>query len=238
MGNSEVAHNAIGCGRVYDQGAKLVNKAIENKEIFATDVWHEVVDPIVNVSATLHLIGLLSDGGVHSNISQLFAILDELALEGAKRVRIHPLLDGRDVPDGSGLEFIAKLEEKLSELNISYAVDYRIASGGGRMHVTMDRYNSDWSIVKRGWDAHVRGIPEQFEGYPGYFPSVQAAIECAHEVKPDGQDQYNPSFVIVDDDGQPLGKMADGDSVVFFNFRGDLAIRNLTSIRGPGFRGL
>jgi len=235
MGNSEVAHNAMGAGRVYEQGAKLVNKAIETKQMFETDTWHAVVDSVISGTATLHLIGLLSDGGVHSNISQLFAILDELATEGAKQVRLHPLLDGRDVPDGSGIEYIAKLEDKLAELNAEYGVDYKIASGGGRMHVTMDRYNSDWNIVKRGWDAHVRGVPEEFEGYPGYFHSAQEALECAHEVNPEAKDQFNPSFVIVGEDDQPVGKMVDGDSVVLFNFRGDRAIQISRAFDDPDF---
>ncbi len=225
MGNSEVAHNAMGSGRVYDQGAKLVNAALASKKIFQTPTWKSLVQPVVKGSATLHLIGLLSDGNVHSHIDQLFAILDELAAEGAKRVRVHPLLDGRDVPAKSGLTYIDKLESKLSELSSDKGVDYRIASGGGRMRVTMDRYNSDWGVVKRGWDAHVRGIPEHFEGYPGYFRSAREAIETARKVKPEIDDQYNPSFVIVDAEGQPIGKMQDGDSAIFFNYRGDRAIQ-------------
>jgi 2,3-bisphosphoglycerate-independent phosphoglycerate mutase len=220
MGNSEVAHNAMGAGRVYDQGSKLVNAALESRKIFQTPVWKALVDPVKNGSATLHLIGLLSDGNVHSHIDQLFAILGELAAEGAQRVRLHPLLDGRDVPAKSGLKYIDMLETKLSELSADKGVDYRIASGGGRMRVTMDRYNSDWNVVKRGWDAHVRGIPEHFEGYPGYFRSAREAIETARKVKPEIDDQYNPSFVIVDDKGDPVGKIRDGDSVIFFNFRG------------------
>lgn len=225
MGNSEVAHNAMGCGRVYDQGAKLVNAAIASKKIFQSAVWKSLVEPVIKGSATLHLIGLLSDGNVHSHIDQLLAILRELAAEGAKRVRVHPLLDGRDVPAKSALKYIDCLEWELSELSTNNDVDYRIASGGGRMRVTMDRYNSDWNVVKRGWDAHVRGIPEHFEGYPGYFPSAREAIETARKAKPDIDDQYNPSFVIVDKEGQPVGKIHDGDSVIFFNFRGDRAIQ-------------
>ncbi|OLS14784.1 MAG: phosphoglyceromutase [Promethearchaeota archaeon CR_4] len=225
MGNSEVAHNAMGAGRVYDQGAKLVNGAIASKKIFQTPVWKSLVQPVSQGSATLHLIGLLSDGNVHSHIDQLFAILDELAAEGAKRVRIHPLLDGRDVPPKSGLKYIDMLETKLSELSTDKRADYRIASGGGRMRVTMDRYNSDWNVVKRGWNAHVRGIPEHFEGYPGYFRSAREAIETARKANPEIDDQYNPSFVIVDENGQPVGKIRDGDSVIYFNYRGDRAIQ-------------
>ncbi len=223
MGNSEVAHNTIGAGRVYAQGAKLVNQAIATKQIFQTDLWRSLVKPAQN-GACVHLIGLLSDGNVHSHIDHLFALLDQLGNEGAKCARLHPLLDGRDVPARSGIKYISMLEEKLASLNTQHGMDYKIASGGGRMRVTMDRYNSDWNVVKRGWDAHVHGIPETAPGYSGYFKAAQEAIETVREVMPELDDQYTPSFVIIGDDNHPVGKIQDGDSVIFFNFRGDRAI--------------
>lgn len=215
MGNSEVGHNAIGSGRVFDQGAKLVDKAIASGDIFTTDSWKELIQKPLTENAALHFIGLLSDGNVHSNISQLLRILDRASNEGIKKVRVHILLDGRDVPETSALIYVDKLEAALSKIN-EKGLDYRIASGGGRMITTMDRYEADWSIVKRGWEAHVLG-----EARP--FKSAKEAIETFRAETAGITDQYLPSFTIVDDHG-PVGKIIDGDSVVFFNFRGDRAI--------------
>ena len=224
MGNSEVGHNTMGGGRVFAQGAKLVNQAIASGEIFQTESWKRLTAP-ARQGAALHLIGLLSDGNVHSHILQLIAILKEAGREGVKKIRVHILLDGRDVPGRSALKYIDQLESELAGLNKRYGVDYRIASGGGRMRVTMDRYNSDWKVVKRGWDAHVRGLPETFPGYPGYFKSAREAVETARRVDPEINDQYNPSFVIAGADDRPVGEIKDGDSVLLFNFRGDRAIQ-------------
>ena len=119
------------------------------------------------------------------------------------------------------------LEKKLEELK-GRGVDAMIASGGGRMHVTMDRYESDWAIVRRGWNAMVRGIVEDAEitpEYPGYFPNTHAAVELARKLFPKKLDQFNPPFVIVGSDGKPVGKMVDGDAVINFNFRGDRAVQ-------------
>ncbi|MHA1731696.1 MAG: 2,3-bisphosphoglycerate-independent phosphoglycerate mutase [Promethearchaeota archaeon] len=237
MGNSEVAHNTMGAGRAFAQGAKLVNEAIESGRVFQTDLWRELVEPVRDGGATFHLIGLLSDGNVHSHIDQLFGLVDHLAAEGAKRVRLHALLDGRDVPARSALKYFDMVEDKFGKINATPGLDYRIASGGGRMHVTMDRYNSDWEVVKRGWDAHVRGIPEKSDNYPGYFKSAREAVETARVVDPAVDDQYNPSFVIVDDGGEPVGRMRDGDSVVFFNFRGDRAIQISRAFEDDDFDG-
>ncbi len=226
MGNSEVGHNAIGSGQIYSQGAKRVNEAIENGEIFASASWKEVIEGVAKNSKTAHFIGLLSDGNVHSNTAQLFKLLDGAIKSGVKRLRVHPLLDGRDVAPDSGLLYIEKLEQKLSELTKN-GVDAKIASGGGRMHVTMDRYGSDWNIVKRGWYAHVLGEVASEDitpDYKGYFLSAKEAIETARKFFPDKQDQYNPSFVIIDKENNPVGKIEDGDAVINFNFRGDRAI--------------
>lgn len=215
MGNSEVGHNALGGGRVFDQGAKLVNRAIETGEIFKTDVWKEIVGR-GKKGNKVHLIGLLSDGNVHSHISHLFALLKELDRQGVDKVRVHILLDGRDVPETSALIYVDQLETLLREIN-SKGRDYRIASGGGRMVVTMDRYEADWRIVERGWRAHVEGEGRKFR-------SAREAIETYRREQPGIIDQFLPEFVIVDEKGEPVGKIEDGDSVVFFNFRGDRAI--------------
>ena len=215
MGNSEVGHNALGAGRIFDQGAKRVSKAIDNGEIFTTDTWEKIIAAPSGKGTSIHFIGLLSDGNVHSNISHLFKLIGQAAEDGIKKACVHILLDGRDVPETSALEYVDQLEEVLDTYR-EKGLDYRIASGGGRMVTTMDRYEADWNIVKRGWEAHVLG-----EARP--FTSAREAIETFREEKPGITDQYLPSFTVVDDNG-PVGTVEDGDSVIFFNFRGDRAI--------------
>jgi len=228
MGNSEVGHNAIGAGRIYNQGAKLVNEDLKTGRIFQTELWNKLVSKAKNTNNSVHLIGLLSDGNVHSHIYQLYGILDGLVNSGAEKVRIHPLLDGRDVPAKSALNFIQPLENKLSMIRKDHQFDYQIASGGGRMYVTMDRYESDWNVVKRGWYAHVLGLIEESQfknGYKGYYQSAEKAIIHGRECFPNSNDQTAPPFVIVDEEGKAIGKIIDGDVVINFNFRGDRAIQ-------------
>ncbi|MDH7515511.1 MAG: 2,3-bisphosphoglycerate-independent phosphoglycerate mutase [Bacteroidota bacterium] len=215
MGNSEVGHNALGAGRVFAQGALLVNRSIADGSIFRSRHWRTIVER-QRQGGTLHLIGLVSDGNVHSHIDHLYALIDRAAEEGIRRLRVHALLDGRDVGEKSALEYIVPLERKLAELSAAEERDYRIASGGGRMVVTMDRYNADWNIVKRGYDAHVLGI-----GRP--FPSASDAVQTFYAEDPAMTDQYMDAFVVADASG-PVGRIVDGDSVIFFNFRGDRAI--------------
>ncbi len=215
MGNSEVGHNAMGAGRIFDQGAKLVSRDIESGKIFTTDIWKELVDGPLNRGATIHFIGLLSDGDVHSHISHLFKMIDRCAETSIKKARVHVLLDGRDVPETSSLQYVGALEQLL-DTHRGRGLDYRIASGGGRMVTTMDRYQADWEIVRRGWQAHVLGAARPFR-------SAAEAIETFRREDPSITDQYLPSFTIVDEAG-PVGKITDGDSVVFYNFRGDRAI--------------
>ena len=216
MGNSEVGHNALGAGRVFAQGAKLVNSSIEDGSVFKTETWQKLVSGVKENGSKFHFIGLLSDGNVHSNVSQLYAMVNELAWEGVEKVRIHVLLDGRDVPEKSAPTYIKKTEEVLAKINAKKGYDYKIASGGGRMVTTMDRYGADWSVVKRGWDAHVLGKARQFS-------SATQAVETCYREDPAMTDQYMESFVIAQE-GKPVGTIEDGDSVVFFNFRGDRAI--------------
>lgn len=216
MGNSEVGHNALGAGRIFDQGARLVNRALATGAIFKTDVWDAIVSRSQK-GGTVHFIGLLSDGNVHSHIDQLFILIDECARVGFKKVRLHALLDGRDVGERTALDYVGPAEEKLKKISDEKRLDYAIASGGGRMKVTMDRYNSDWNIVQRGWQAHV-------EGRGRAFTSASEAIETFYAEDPAATDQYLPAFVVVDQTGKPVGTITDGDAVIFFNFRGDRAI--------------
>ena len=213
MGNSEVGHNALGCGQVYSQGAKLVGESIENGTLFSSATWKELVANCTENGKAFHFLGLLSDGNVHSNISHLIALLRHAHAEGVKKVYCHILLDGRDVPATSALEYVAQLEDVLSEL-CTGDCDYRIASGGGRMQITMDRYEANWSMVEQGWRTHVQGIGRR-------FPSAKNAIET-YRAETGCIDQDLPAFV-VERDGEPVATIANGDSVVLFNFRGDRA---------------
>jgi 2,3-bisphosphoglycerate-independent phosphoglycerate mutase len=217
IGNSEVGHNALGAGRVFDQGAKLVQNAIENGSLFAGQTWKEAVKRVMSGNKTLHFVGLLSDGNVHSHESHLHAMLRQAKKEGVCNVRLHLLLDGRDVGEKTAEVYVDRLEKLLSELN-SADFDARVASGGGRMSITMDRYEADWTMVQRGWDCHVHGKGPA-------FPSLSSAI-AEFRKDPSLTDQYLPAFVISKSttDKTPCGTIHDGDAVIFFNFRGDRAI--------------
>jgi 2,3-bisphosphoglycerate-independent phosphoglycerate mutase len=216
MGNSEVGHNAIGCGRVYSQGAKLVSNSIATGAMFEGATWKKLVGNAKKSSGAMHFIGLFSDGNVHSHIDHLKAMIARCAAEGVKRVRVHILLDGRDVGEQSALEYVEPFEAFLASHNAK-GLDYKIASGGGRQYITMDRYNANWEQVRRGWDCHVLGKGRQ-------FPSAKAAIEAYRAAEPNVIDQDLHEFVVVGADGKPVGTVEDGDSVVYFNFRGDRAL--------------
>jgi 2,3-bisphosphoglycerate-independent phosphoglycerate mutase len=228
MGNSEVGHNAFGAGRIFDQGAKRVNNAIENGAIFEGAEWKRLVRRVEQSGEPMHFIGLLSDGNVHSNIHHLFAMLRRCNEEGVHHARVHILLDGRDVLETSALEYVDALERVLHEINEQGGRDYRIASGGGRMYMTMDRYNADWSMVERGWKHHVLG-----EGRG--FSSASEAIKTIRRENPGMIDQDLLGFVIVDEDGKPVGPIRDGASVVLFNFRGDRALELTRAFTEPDF---
>ncbi len=226
MGNSEVGHNALGAGRIFDQGAKLVSNDIHSGKIYKTDTWKELIHKPVNNGTTLHFIGLLSDGNVHSHINHLFSMIERAAADKIKKARVHILLDGRDVGETSALEYVEKLETEL-EKKRKNGFDYRIASGGGRMVTTMDRYEADWHIVKKGWLAHVLGTSRPFK-------TAREAIETYRTEESGIIDQYLPSFTIVDDSG-PVGTIEDGDSVILFNFRGDRALEITKAFEAEDF---
>ena len=215
MGNSEVGHNAIGCGQIYSQGAKLVNESIESGKMYTSEAWKELIGNVKAKDSTLHFIGLLSDGNVHANISHLIAMLKTAKSEGVKKARVHALLDGRDVPPTTAPIYIEQLEKVLAELNADGTFDGKIASGGGRMKITMDRYQADWAMVERGWNTHVKGEGRQ-------FASAMEAVNTLRE-ETGAVDQDLPAFVIAQN-GEPIGKIVDGDSVILYNFRGDRAI--------------
>ena len=215
MGNSEVGHNAIGAGQVYAQGAALVANAIAEGAIWQGGAWKEIVAGAKAGRGVLHFIGLFSDGNVHSHIDHLKAMVVQAKAEGVKTVRIHALLDGRDVPETSALEYVAPFEAFLRDISTG-GFDARIASGGGRQYITMDRYDANWPMVERGWHTHVLGEGPQ-------FANATEAVHGLRERNPGTIDQDLPEFVIAEN-GKPIGTIEDGDSVVFYNFRGDRAI--------------
>eukprot|EP00400_MALV-I_sp_L67-5_P001329 gene1329-375_t len=229
MGNSEVGHNALGSGQIVAQGAKLVNECLagDKPAMFASENWTAIKKE--SEGHTLHLFGLLSDGGIHSNIKQLEIILKNCCKDGIKKVRLHVVTDGRDVAPDSHPKFVKQLQDCLDEQN-KQGCDYQIASGGGRMYCLMDRYEADWNIVKRAWDVMVHGtidksiVPEISDKYTGRYKSMQDWSKTVVPAFPDKQDQFYPPFVVVDDNDKPIGKIEDGDVVVCFNYRGDRAI--------------
>ena len=214
MGNSEVGHNALGCGQIYSQGAKLVQESIETGSLYQSKTWIDLTDNCLQNGRALHFIGLLSDGNVHSNISHLIAMLKKAREMGLKRVYCHILLDGRDVPATSALDYVDQLESVLAELNDAEH-EYKIASGGGRMVITMDRYEANWPMVEKGWRTHVQAEGRQ-------FASARDAIETYRAENPGMIDQDLLPFVVAHD-GKPVAKIENGDSVILFNFRGDRA---------------
>ena len=222
MGNSEVGHNALGSGQVFAQGAKLVSNSIESKKMFSSATWQELISNVKSNGSTLHFIGLFSDGNVHSHIDHLKAMLTEAKQEGVNKVRIHTLIDGRDVGETSALEYILPFEEFLASLN-GDGFDARIASGGGRMKITMDRYEANWAMVDLGWKTHVLGEGRQF------CCAAKAVETYRDEYKVIDQDL--PPFVIAED-GKPIGTVNDGDSVIFYNFRGDRSIEISKAFEG------
>ena len=169
MGNSEVGHNALGSGQVFAQGAKLVSNSIETGKMFHSETWTNLIENVKKNGSTLHFLGLFSDGNVHSHIDHLKAMIAEAKKEGVRKVRVHILLDGRDVGETSALEYVLPFEAFLADLRTD-DFDICIASGGGRMQITMDRYEANWSMVEKGWHTHVLGEGRQ-------FASAEEAIE-------------------------------------------------------------
>ncbi|GAB2897959.1 2,3-bisphosphoglycerate-independent phosphoglycerate mutase [Uliginosibacterium flavum] len=224
MGNSEVGHNAIGAGQVYSQGASLVADAIASGQIWQGRAWQEIVAGAK--ASTLHFIGLFSDGNVHAHVDHLKAMILRAKEEGVKTVRIHAMLDGRDVPETSALDYVEPFEAFLSGLN-GADFDAQFASGGGRMAITMDRYDANWSMVDKGWHTHVLGEGPQ-------FASASDAIKGLRAQFPGTIDQDLPAFVIAKD-GKAVGTIEDGDSVVFYNFRGDRALEITLAFEGDNF---
>ena len=235
MGNSEVGHNTIGSGQIIKQGIAHIEEAFATGAIFESDAWKGAISRVVNPNptsvnldkivnpwynrnispATLHFAGIFSDGGVHSHISHLEQMAERAYKEGVRRIRVHAIFDGRDVPPESEPKYIKRFEEFARRFPDA---DIKIASGGGRQTTVSDRYENDWSMVARGWDMMVNGEADY------YFHSAEEAIQTLRRIEPNVQDQYLPAFVIVDNEEKPIGKINLGDALIYFDFRADRAI--------------
>ena len=225
MGNSEVGHNALGSGQVFSQGAKLVSESIESGKMFAGETWKALVKNVIDNNSTLHFLGLFSDGNVHSHINHLKAMIEQAKKENVNKVRVHILLDGRDVGETSALDYIEPFESFISGLRDD-SFDVMIASGGGRMKITMDRYEANWAMVEEGWKTHVLGEGRMFAS------AAEAVVTYRNETGVIDQDL--PPFVI-GENGKAVGTVEDGDSVIFFNFRGDRSIEISTAFDAKEF---
>ena len=212
MGNSEVGHQNIGAGRIVDQEIVRITKAIGDGEIAGNAVWRAALDRVKTRGTKLHFLGLASDAGVHSLLEHLYGLL-RLAKEAGvtKDIFIHAFMDGRDTPPASGLGFIRQLEAKTVELGVG-----QVASVCGRFYA-MDRDNR-WERVSRAYNLLVGAKAD------ATAPSATAAVQQYYD-KPTNDSQKGDEFVVpswvVGADGQPVATIGDGDSVVFFNFRGD-----------------
>ncbi|MGB9840005.1 2,3-bisphosphoglycerate-independent phosphoglycerate mutase [Thermovenabulum sp.] len=211
MGNSEVGHLNLGAGRIVYQELTRISEDIKKGEFFKNEVLLKAVENVKANNSSLHLMGLLSDGGVHSHIEHLFALLRLAKEHQVERVYIHAFLDGRDVPPACAGIYIEQLEEKMRELGTG-----KIATISGRYYA-MDR-DKRWDRTQKAYDAMVLG-----EGI--YAGSAKDALEMAYER---GEtDEFVTPTVILKDDRTPVATINDRDSIIFFNFRPDRA-RQLT----------
>lgn len=215
MGNSEVGHNTIGCGQIIKHGIAHIEEAFLNGSIWQSAAWQTLISRLQANHGTLHFAGIFSDGGVHSHIDHLERMISQAYKEGIHKMRIHCVFDGRDVAPQSEPKYIEHFENYTKQFGDA---DIRIASGGGRMTTIADRYNNDRSMVERGFAMMVHGKSEN------YFPSATDAIKNFRAKDPKIQDQYLPDFVVVGDNSAPIGKVQDGDVVVYIDFRADRAV--------------
>ena len=228
MGNSEVGHNTLGSGQIIPQGIAQVEAAFQSGTVWESRAWRDLVKYCQKHTApTLHFCGIFSDGGVHSDIKYLEQMIARAYQEGIKRIRVHCVFDGRDVAPYSEPKYIRRLEQFFRRFPDA---DYRIATGGGRMVMTADRYGNDWPMVKLGWDAMVHGRA------PHQFASAEEAIRKLRQLQPKVQDQYLPAFVIVDPQGHPVGRIKSGDAVIYYDFRADRAVEIATVFTAKSFK--
>ncbi len=225
MGNSEVGHLNLGAGRIVDQDITRIDKSIEDGELGRNETWMELVESVSDTGGTLHLLGLVSDGGVHSSLMHLEALIRRAS--GRRPVRLHAFLDGRDTPPKAGAGFLRQIQGWADEINTAGG-DFAIASVGGR-YWGMDR-DRRWDRVEKHWRTMVLG-----KG-----PKAQDPVQAIESSYSEGvTDEFVRPVILVGEDGKPLGKIREGDGVFFFNFRADRArqlTRALTDAYFDGFR--
>lgn len=241
MGNSEVGHNALGSGQIIKQGIAQVEEAFATGDVWRSKAWTGAMKHLSignDKTHTLHFAGIFSDGGVHSDIKHLEQMIKRAYDEGVRKIRIHCIFDGRDVSPQSEPKYIERIENYCRKFKDA---DFRIASGAGRMVATADRYESDWGMVKQGWDLMVYGQA------PRAFYNASEAIRTFRHEDPALQDQYIPAFVIIEDSAarsalatraikargskaplgrktEPVGKVQPGDAFIYYDFRADRAV--------------
>ena len=216
MGGSEVGHMTMGAGMVMEQGPTLIQNLLQSGEFFENPVLSRIIQNCVEHDTPLHLLGLLSNGNIHSHVDHTEAIIRHAFQSGIRRCYLHALLDGRDVGVQSALDFTEPFEKLFSELKGQRpGIDYAFASGGGREVITMDRDNN-WEKIETGWQIHVQGQSEN------QFPSIRDAIEHFRKQNPEIIDQDIPGFVIIRN-GEAVGRIEDQHALIFTNFRGDRA---------------
>ncbi len=211
MGNSEVGHLNIGAGRIVYQEFTRISKAIKDGPFFQNEEFIKAMASVKENHSALHLMGLLSDGGVHSHISHLYALLEMAQKSGVQKVFVHAFLDGRDVPPVNAREYIDALEQKFTELGIG-----AIATVMGRYYA-MDR-DKRWERVEMAYNALCHGRGEK---------ATLASGAVAHSYEKGNTDEFVLPTVIIKQDGTPVATVSDRDSIIFYNFRPDRA-RELT----------
>jgi len=229
MGGSEVGHLTMGAGIILDQGPTRINKAIEDGSFYKSEDLNKVIE-VGKDGGAIHLLGLLSDGNIHSHISHFKAVIAYADQQGVGKLYIHASLDGRDVGVQSAQDYVQDIEAVFAKINTKSDRDYAFASGSGREHALMDR-DQDWANVKLGWDAMVLGKAEHAYG------SMLEAIDDLRQQNPKLIDQDMDSFTIVDKSGKVKTTIQDGDAVLMMNFRGDRAIEITEAFEEPNFSG-
>lgn len=230
MGGSEVGHLTMGAGKILDQGPTRIKKAIEDGSFYESDALAKVMQ-CAEQGGAIHLLGLLSDGNIHSHIDHFIAIIRYAHAQGVEKLYIHASLDGRDVGIQSAQDYVLQIEHVFQSINAEGNRDYAFASASGREHAIMDR-DQDWSKVKRGWDAMVLGKAEH------EFGSMIEAITALRAALPNLIDQDMDSFIIIDDAlGKPIATIKDGDAVLMMNFRGDRAVEITDAFELVDFKG-
>ncbi len=220
MGNSEVGHLNLGAGRVVHQDIVRISKAIQSGEFFENEVLASAFDAAAG-GGRLHVLGLVSSGGVHSHQDHLYALIEMARRRGIRDVFVHALMDGRDTSPTGGKQFLAELRDVLGTKETG-----RIATVVGR-YFCMDR-DKRWNRVKRAYDMLTRGIGEKTEDpVSALAKSYEAGVT----------DEFIEPIVVVDSSGRPVGSIRDGDAVIFFNFRADRARQITRALTDPSFDG-